>query len=691
MAKKRVYGLAAFFHSRRVPAVAAAFIPALFFLALLILPGLGVSAEYLPVGAVHDAESIEARIEITNYPADMSVEKGWLKYVTLQVNNTGGRNLHRVSVDVEGIPQDWLEYRQATMGIDLLAAGASATFALKVTVPADARTQRYLVRFTAASDEASDEKISEMKVFGSRSEVMLQEMQTLKGKLAYLQEVANITEREGKDTAQVREKLDRASEILTVSESYFYKTMYDENLESLRGARKMLEMVESEIDKLPPAERHPLPAYKPPSIATIGMMALAALLGAGFMFFAFIWSVQKLIAHRGRAVEADYPGGRLSKKSYAKLKLEYEHKIAELTDRIVISGLALIVALATIAYALLGLEVVTILPPSPAVFRLIGTAAVILLVVIIATKTSLKFVGRHIVGFSSAISSFRAFRPLLLLRKAIKAPIPKPRKPSAFFADSAARLVSSLTSLGASLLSRFAPRPPVAARRMKKAGVARKAAGQKPAFLAMSVNAIKMARLLLWTVSAIMKKAAEKTRTFAFAAFRAAGGLSVRIYTGMAVTSVRECAKSVWRSRKMLLIAVTALVLLAGAVRRKEALEAILREFMALLNASALTAIHIHPAALVAILCAVAAFARLALAISKSGGRVLEGMAEPHWPRAAAIAIIVVLYSCLVMLVDYGSLTGDIWRSAVQFYPLVAVVAGALLVAAVMVSYLGKG
>lgn len=317
------------------------------------------------------------RIEITDYPSDISVEKGWLKYVTLQVNNTGTTDLHKVTLDVEGIPAGWVE--QQTGAVDLLPAGTSAIFAAKITVPAEARTQRYLVKFTAASDEASDEKISEMKVFGSQSEVILQEIQTQRGKLNYLQEVTNIAEREGKNTTSVREKLDRASEILTVAESYLYKKMYNDDLELLQGASKLLGIIETEIDELPAAERPQIltQAFFNP-LASWMLTVVAALTGAGIMFIA-LKAAGRLVASRKRegylneikssireapalpavikahpavytsadeyvqekaklmrllsTMESDYRRGALSKESYDELKLKYGNKMAELAGK----------------------------------------------------------------------------------------------------------------------------------------------------------------------------------------------------------------------------------------------------------------------------------------------------------------------------------------------------------------------
>lgn len=312
------------------------------------------------------------KMEITDYPSDISVEKGWLKYVTLRVNNTGATDLHGVTLDVDGLPTGWVELQ--TNALDLLPTGASVIFAVKITVPAEARTQRYLLKFTAASDEESDEKIAEMRVFGSQSEVVLQEIQTLRGKLNYLQEITNIAGREGKNTTSVREKLDRASEILTVAESYLYKKMYNEDLELLQGASKLLDITEAEIDELPAAERLPLaPAFFNPLASW--MPVAAALAGAGIMFVA-LKSAGRLVASRKREgylkeikssireapelpkahpspylsadeyvqekakllrllsnMESDYRQGALSKESYDELKLKYGNKMAELAGK----------------------------------------------------------------------------------------------------------------------------------------------------------------------------------------------------------------------------------------------------------------------------------------------------------------------------------------------------------------------
>lgn len=319
----------------------------------------------------------EARVEITDYPEEISLEKGWTKYVTFQVNNTGiDTALHSVTFDIEGLPQGWTDFQ--TKKVDVIEPGAAAAFVVRFAAPADARTQRYAIRMTAAADEASDEKIASVSVFGSRPEVLLQEIQSLKTKLNYLDELANIAERTGKNATTVRDKLERASEILQVADSYLYQKKYDEDLELLRGASKLLELAESEMDGLPAATSRPIVVL--PGTGGYGgvqttflvvIVVIAALVGGTVAFFTFK-SIQRFSASGGRAdyiqdiksslgrelapamaikeqlppqaeerletrsrlermmsmLESDYRQGRLSKEAYLELKLKYEGKLA---------------------------------------------------------------------------------------------------------------------------------------------------------------------------------------------------------------------------------------------------------------------------------------------------------------------------------------------------------------------------
>lgn len=315
-----------------------------------------------------------ASLEINDYPAQLSLEKGWSKYVTVQINNSGTADLHRIALSVEGIPAAWVE--QQTPEIGVLPAGNPANFTLRFMVPGDARTQRYIVKFTAASDEASDAKISDVGVFGSNSEVILQDIQSLRSKLNYLNELANIAGREGKNATAARAKLARADEILTVAESYLYKKMYDEDVVLLQSARALLGITETGMENLPEAKN-------PPQIFTVpwlagplppaAIVAAAAILGSVIMFFAFK-SAERLLASRARrgyirelkssireapaeqivrelpstvesymeekgrlmrllsGLESDYGAGKLSKESFSELKLKYEGRIAGLAS-----------------------------------------------------------------------------------------------------------------------------------------------------------------------------------------------------------------------------------------------------------------------------------------------------------------------------------------------------------------------
>lgn len=318
-------------------------------------------------------------LEIASYPAELSLEKGWLKYVTVSVNNSGSVDLHGVSLQVEGIPRVWVEQLQADK-VDVLPAGSAATFTLKITVPIDARTQRYIIKFAAASDEASDEKISDVKVFGSKSEVLLQEIQTLRSRLNYLNEIVNIGEREGKNATRVREKLNRAGEILTIAESYLYKKMYDEDVELLRSARALLDISERDMEHLPestgPLKLIPrVPEGGVPLTVMAAVVGVAVLGSVVVLFFAFksaekfgVSGVRKTflralktsipegpvtgvarelqslkveayveektkLARLISSIESDYRQGTLSKESFAELKLKYEAKLADLASR----------------------------------------------------------------------------------------------------------------------------------------------------------------------------------------------------------------------------------------------------------------------------------------------------------------------------------------------------------------------
>lgn len=339
-----------------------------------------IALSLLTIPAAHAALAAgPALIEITDYPTQLSLEKGWLKYVTVQVNNTGQMELHHVALSVEGIPAAWVEQQTADIGV--IPVGDSATFTLKMTVPGDARTQRYIAKFTAASDEASDEKISDVGVFGSRSEVILQDIQALRSKLNYLGELANIAEREGKNATLLRGKLKRADEILTVAESYLYKKMYDEDVKLLQASRALLDLSESEMENLPEAEK-PRQIFVPltgaPHVTTtviiIIVITAAVIIGSAVLFFSFR-SAERLLASRARkgylnevktsvreapamqilgelplpvesyleekaklmrllsGLESDYKSGKLSKESFSELKLKYESRIAALAGK----------------------------------------------------------------------------------------------------------------------------------------------------------------------------------------------------------------------------------------------------------------------------------------------------------------------------------------------------------------------
>ncbi len=198
-----------------------------------------------------------AKIEIVKYPQEISVERGWVKYPSVVVNNTGEVNLRDIVLSITGIPSSWYTIEPSEVG--LLPVGDSVTFNIKLEVPITAETEEYYGMIKVDSSQASDEKMFVLIVFASREELLDYEIKKLKEEIQEFEPEVERAKEEGKDVSEVERLLEETKDQVALAENYLLRKMYDDALASVFTARNLLDKAKYALSVAPYMKRVLIP------------------------------------------------------------------------------------------------------------------------------------------------------------------------------------------------------------------------------------------------------------------------------------------------------------------------------------------------------------------------------------------------------------------------------------------------
>jgi len=200
-----------------------------------------------------------ANIEIVEYPQEIAVERGWVKYPSVIVNNTGELSLRDVVLSITGIPSSWFTIEPVKVG--LLPVGDSAIFNIKLEVPISAEATEYYGMIKVDSSQASDERMFVLMVFESREELLDYEIKKLKKEIQDFELEVERAKEDGKDVSEVERLLEEAKNQVSFAEDYLLRKMYDDCLESVFVARSLLDRAKYALSVAPYIERVLLPMW----------------------------------------------------------------------------------------------------------------------------------------------------------------------------------------------------------------------------------------------------------------------------------------------------------------------------------------------------------------------------------------------------------------------------------------------
>ncbi len=312
-----------------------------------------------PAANISNVSIAAPRIEISEYPAEIEIERGWAKFITVSLNNTGSGILHNISVQIKDIPQGWSEIQTAPAA----QMSGSQTFLIRFSVPDSVKSGNYRARIRAVSAEASDEKDVIVRIFASKEELIKYQIETIREKLSALEAITNQTEREGKDVRTIRSGIADINAQISVAENYLNNKKYDDASNAIYNVREMINTLRGDLESLR-REKAEAPLISWMLIAIIGLVAAIAVIFVYFyrkikgnetLAMQKFYEMKRMILGRAsgartmndmektrrmiRLIQKEYDEELISKETYEELKRINEEKLLTLSKKMSDLGL----------------------------------------------------------------------------------------------------------------------------------------------------------------------------------------------------------------------------------------------------------------------------------------------------------------------------------------------------------------
>ncbi len=192
-------------------------------------------------------EKIDLADMVVEYPEEVLIERGWISpYFSVSVNNTGDSDLYNVVVFVEGKHSDWFEFRNNESSV--IQREEKIEFVSKISVPYETPVESYDFSLNINSDEINYKTDFTVRVFASREDLLLYEVQVLKSDLNELESEANKIEVGGLNLSGVRNIFYEIRLALDLVEDQILNKMYNQVTESMREIEKLFIKARFEVE-----------------------------------------------------------------------------------------------------------------------------------------------------------------------------------------------------------------------------------------------------------------------------------------------------------------------------------------------------------------------------------------------------------------------------------------------------------
>jgi DNA-binding protein YbaB len=297
------------------------------------------------------------RMDIVDHPKEILIERGWVKYFNVVVTNSGNGNLNNVTIYFDGEFPQWFEVQ--TNKTDVLQINNNASFLVKLNVLSTAESGTYSFILYAKSKEITDSKTFSIRVFKSKSDMMLYQVQKLEIEIEDMQRNVTKAENLGKNVTGVINVLNEAKDYLETSKSYIDKEEYEKATNLMINVENLIKEAIFDLSIAP--SKNVITSISEVSFEWV-VIPFAIIIATVIIFYMFkrrkregfiktpvvkikeivlegkdvknLENELKKIENSANLLEEEFKENLISKESYDELKAKYERRITELKSEI---------------------------------------------------------------------------------------------------------------------------------------------------------------------------------------------------------------------------------------------------------------------------------------------------------------------------------------------------------------------
>jgi len=294
---------------------------------------------------------------IVEYPEEILIERGWTKYISISVNNSGESDLYNVKVFIEDSFPDWFEFQNSEALV--IQISEKIEFVSKISVPYDTPIGSYEFSLNINSNEINYKTDFTVRVFGTREDLLLYRIQSLNNDLNKLENEADKIEAGGLDLTAAREIFQEISSEINLAEEQVYNKMYTEVTESIRDIERLFIKARFEVTNPSKIE---IEEIKEISLSNKDILLFLSGIGIVILSVSLIYLVRKVrkenkvrlpnlrlreliieskrlkelekeiekVRESQKIIEDEYREEMISKESYEELRLKYQERLLEL-------------------------------------------------------------------------------------------------------------------------------------------------------------------------------------------------------------------------------------------------------------------------------------------------------------------------------------------------------------------------
>jgi hypothetical protein len=306
-------------------------------------------------------ETVLRKIDMANIavecPDEILIEKGWTNYASFSVNNTGDTDIYGTIITVKG-NSNWFELQNSSAKI--ISKNEKLSFIAKLLVPYEAPTGSYRFTFKMDSDEISFEKDFYVRVFSNRDDMLLYQLENLKGRLEEIEIEANKAESDKVNLTFARSLIIQANNEIRLAQEDVSNKIYTQVTEYIRDVEKLIIKANFEVTNPPPVmetKKTQEINVSPEAVLLYAPMAILAFIAILLIYLITKVKIQNSVRlpnlklkeavvenkklagmdnEIGKIVESqklldeEFRQNVISKESYDDLKSKYQEKLLEL-------------------------------------------------------------------------------------------------------------------------------------------------------------------------------------------------------------------------------------------------------------------------------------------------------------------------------------------------------------------------